>query len=131
MGSPPDEVLRFGAKLLVWREVQVARPVNNLAVGVMGLLSAERRPANKTLEHDGTDGPPVAAIVVTFSAKNLGSNVIGRTDGRVGQLTTGLAPTVDLCTIADRELDLVDGNGVTVVAVRGFLRVAREELLIV
>lgn len=129
--SPPDEVLGLGAKLLVGREVEVAGPVDDLAVGVVRLLSAERRPADEALEHDGTDGPPIAAVVVTLSAEDLGSDIVGCTDGGVRQLTTGLAPAVDLCTVADRELDLIDGNRVAVVAIRELRRVAREELLIV
>lgn len=129
--SPPDEVLGLGTKLLVGREVEVAGPVYDLAVGVVRLLSAERRPADKALEHDGTDGPPIAAVVVTLSTEDLGSDVVGCTDSGVRQLTTGLAPAVDLCTVADRELDLIDGDRVAVVAIRGLRRVARKELLIV
>jgi hypothetical protein len=43
---PSNEVLSVMAKLLVWREVQVTGPVNNLSVRVMGLLGTEWRPAD-------------------------------------------------------------------------------------
>jgi hypothetical protein len=44
--SPPNEILRLSAKLLVWREVKVAWPVDNLPVGVMWLFRAERWPTD-------------------------------------------------------------------------------------
>jgi hypothetical protein len=81
--SPPDKVFCLRTKLLVWRKVQVARPVNNLAVCVVGFLSTERRPADKALEHDCANGPPIAAEVVSLSTKDLRRYVVGSTHGRV------------------------------------------------
>jgi hypothetical protein len=71
------------------------------------LLSAERRPANETLEHDGADRPPITAVVVTLAAEDFWRNVVGCTDGGVGELSTRLTPCVDLGTVADSELNLV------------------------
>ena len=105
---PADEVLRLRANLLVRREVQVSRPVDNLAVGIVGFLCAEWRPSDQTFEHDGANTPPVAAVVVALATENLGSDVIGSTNGRVCELTAGLAPGVDLMTVADSQLNLVE-----------------------
>lgn len=85
---PPDEVLGFTANLLVWWEVKITRPVDNLSVGVVRLLGAEWWPADQALKHDGADTPPIAAVVVTLTSKDFGGNVIGGTNGRVGKLTT-------------------------------------------
>jgi hypothetical protein len=110
--------------------VQVAGPVDNLAVCVVGLFGAEWGPADKTLEHDGSDRPPIAAIVVTLAAEDFRSNVVGGTNCRVGQLTSRLPPCVDLGTVADGELNLVHVHGVSVVTV-GLVRTAGKQLLVV
>ena len=80
-GIPSNKVLGFGTELLVRREMQVTRPVDNLAVSVVRLLGAERWPADQTLEHDCTHRPPITAVVVTLAAEDLRRNVVGRTDG--------------------------------------------------
>lgn len=87
--------------------MQVTRPVDNLAVRVVWLLSAERRPADQTLEHDCAYRPPITAVVVTLTAEDLRRDVVGCTDGRVGELSTRLTPCVDLGTVADSQLNLV------------------------
>jgi hypothetical protein len=81
--SPPDKVFSLCAQLLVWREVEVTRPVDNLAVCVVRLFSAERRPADEALEHDRADRPPIAAKVVSLPAEDLRRYVVGSTHGRV------------------------------------------------
>jgi hypothetical protein len=81
--SPPNKVFCLRTQLLVWREVQVARPVNNLAVCVVRLFSAERRPADEALKHDCTDGPPIAPEIVSLSTKDLRRYVVGSTHSRV------------------------------------------------
>ena len=96
----------------------------------MRLLSAERRPANQTLKHNRAHRPPIAAVVVALAAENFGRNIIRRTDGRVGELATRLTPCVDLGTVADSELDLVEVHGLSVVSVR-LVGAACEELLVV
>lgn len=110
--------------------MQVSWPVNDLAVGVVGFLGAERRPADQALEHDGSDTPPVTAIVVALSAEDLGSDVVWSTDGRVGELATRLAPSVDLVAVAHGELDLVEGDGLAV-CLRRAAPAVRHELLVV
>jgi len=107
---PANKVLCLGANLLVWREVQVSGPVYNLAVCVVGFLCTERGPTNQALEHDGANAPPITAVVVALAAEDLGSNIVGSTDGRVGELTTRFAPGVDLMAVADSQLDLVEGD---------------------
>lgn len=81
--SPPDKIFSLCAQLLVRREVEVSRPVDNLAVRVVRLFSTERWPADKALEHDGADGPPIAAEVVSLPAEYLWRYVVGSTHGRV------------------------------------------------
>ena len=110
--------------------MQVAGPVDNLAVCVVGLFGAERGPADETLEHDGSDRPPIAAIVVTLTAEDLRGNVVGSTNCRVSQLASGLPPCVDLGTVADGKLNLVHVHGVAVVTVR-LVCTAGKQLLVV
>lgn len=78
--APSDEVLRYGVKLLVRGEVEVARPVDNLAIRLVRLVGTERGPANQALEHDGANGPPIAAVVVTPATEDLRGDVVGRAD---------------------------------------------------
>lgn len=111
---PADKVLGLGTDLLVGRKVQVSGPVDNLAVCVVRLLGAERRPANKTLEHDGAHTPPIAAVVVALAAEDFGSNVVRGTDGRVSELAARLAPGVDLVAVTHRQLNLVKRDGLAV-----------------
>jgi hypothetical protein len=105
---PADEVLCLGANLLVRGEVQVSWPIDNLAVGIVRLLCAERRPADQTFEHDCANTPPIAAVVVALSTEDFGSDVIGGTNSRVCKLTARLAPGVDLMAVADSQLNLVE-----------------------
>ena len=108
------KVLRVLAELLVGGKVQVAGPVDDFAVRVVGLLGAEGGPADQAFEHDGAEGPPVTAEVVALAAEDFGSDVVGGADGGVGELAAGLAPGVDLVAVGDCELDLVDGYALTV-----------------
>ena len=62
-------------------------------------------------------------------AKDLRRNVIRRTDGRVGHDSSRLSPGVDVAAVADGQVDLVDVDGVAVVAARA--GGAFEELLVV
>ena len=96
----------------------------------MGLLCAEWWPADKTLEHDGTNRPPIAAKVIPLAAEDLWRNVVGCTDSGVGQLTTRLPPCVDLCAVADCQLDLIHVHGVAVVPIR-LVGATSEQLLVV
>ena len=96
----------------------------------MGLLGAERRPADETLKHDGTNRPPIAAKVGSLAAEDLWRNVVGCTDSGVSQLTTRLPPCVDLCSVADCQLDLVHVHRVAVVTIR-LVCAASKQLLVV
>jgi hypothetical protein len=118
-------VLGILAQLLVWWEVQVARPVDDLAVGLVVVLGAERGPADQALEHDGSDTPPITSEIVALAGKDLGGDVIWSTDSGVCQLSTGLSPSVDLVAVGYGKLDLVDGNAVAVLLLRHGFRFVR------
>lgn len=115
---------------MVRREVQVARPVDNLAVGVVSFFSTERWPADQTLKHDCANTPPIAAFVIASSAEDLGCDVVGSANSRKGQLTTRLSPGVDLFPIGNCELDLVYAHRVAILVDR-LRTVRRHELLVV
>ena len=122
------EIFGVFAQRDVFGEVKGVGPVNDLAVGVMRVLGAERRPADKTLEHDCAGGPPVAREGVALAAENLGRDVVWSSDRGVGHDAAGLTPGVDLRAVADRKVDLVNGDGVTVARLVGR---AFQELLII
>jgi hypothetical protein len=128
--SPPHKVLGLCTKLLIGREVQVARPIHNLTVSIMGLLCAERWPTDQAFKHDGANRPPIATKVVALATEDLWRDVVGCTDSGVGQLTTRLPPCVDLCAVANCQLDLVHVHRVTVVAIR-LVGAASKQLLVV
>lgn len=92
----------------------MTRPIDNLAVGVVGLLGAEWWPSDQTLKHDGANAPPITAKVVSLSAEDLRRNVIRRAHGGICQLSSRFAPCVHLSAVRDGELDLVEGNAVAV-----------------
>ena len=128
--SPFNEILGLRSKLLIRRKVEVPRPVDNLSICVMRLFSAEWRPSDKTFKHDCANRPPITTKVITLSAKDFRSDVIRRSHGRVSKLPAGLPPSVDLGTVADSQLDLVQIHRVTVVP-GGFVWASCEELLVV
>jgi hypothetical protein len=115
---PSYEVFRIAAELLVRREVQMPWPVHNLAVGVMRFIGTERRPANEAFKHDGTNGPPIAAIVVALAAEDFRGNVIRSTDRGVCELTTRFTPGIDLLAVANGQLNLVQVHRIPVVTAR-------------
>lgn len=115
---------------LLGREVEMTRPLDDLAVGVVRLLSAEWWPADETFEHDRSHGPPVAGEVVTPTGEDFGGDVVGSTHGGVSELPTRLAPGVDLVAVADCELDLIEGDGLSVRG-DGFRACVGHELLVV
>ena len=88
--------------------MQGSGPVDNLAISIVVFLCTEWRPSDQTFEHDGANTPPIAAVVVALATEDLGSDVIGSTNGRVCELATGLSPGVDLMTVADSQLNLVE-----------------------
>ena len=123
-------MLRLGTQLLIRREGEVSRPIDDLAVGVVRLLSTERRPADEALEHDSAHTPPVTALVVALATEDLGGDVIRGTNSRVSQLPARLAPGVDLVAIRYRQLNLIDADRVAILVDR-FRAGRRHELLVV
>ena len=64
-----------------------------------------------------------------MTSENFGSNIIWCTDSRVGHQTSRASPVIDLGTVANRQVNLVDRNRVAVVArLVGF---ALEQLCVV
>lgn len=110
--------------------MQVPRPVHNLPVCVMRLLSAERRPTDETFEHDSAHRPPIASKVVSIAAEDLGGNVIGSTHSGVSELPAGLSPGVDLGAVADCQLNLVQIHGIAVVS-GGLVGSTSQEFLVI
>ena len=108
----------------------MTRPVHDLPVRVMRLFSAERWPADQALEHDRAYTPPIAAEVVALAAEDFRCDIIWRADGRIGELTPRLAPGVDLITIRDSKLDLIDGDRVSILRNRLWSSL-RHQLLII
>ncbi len=80
----------------------------------MRIFSTERRPADKALKHDCASGPPIASIRITLATKDFRGDVIWSANCGVGHDPTGFAPSVDLRAVADREVDLVQGDRVAV-----------------
>lgn len=127
---PANEVLGLGSELVIWREVQVTTPLDNLSVRVVRFLGAEWWPADETFEHDSTNTPPIAALVIASATKDLRCNVVWSTDSREGKLTTGFTPSVNLLTIRHGQLDLVDADRVAVL-LNGLWSIWCHELLVV
>lgn len=110
--------------------MQVTGPIDNLAVRVMRFLGAEWWPPDQTLEHNSTQTPPVTAVIITLSAEDFWCNIIRGTNSRVRELATRFPPCIDLLTIADGQLDLIEDDGLAIVTVRTVFA-ARKELLVV
>ena len=72
----------------VLRKVERLAPIDDLTICVVRIFGTERGPADQTLEHDGSNRPPVTAECVAFAGEDLGRNVIGRSNGRVGHDST-------------------------------------------
>lgn len=107
-------MLGLGPKLNVLGEIQRFLPRYNLAVRIMRILRTERRPTDNTLEHDGAQRPPITFVGVPLTAKDLGRDVIRRSDCRVGHDAPRFTPRVDLSAVAHCEVDLIEGDGVAV-----------------
>jgi hypothetical protein len=105
---PSNKVFSFRPKLLVRRKVEVTLPIDDLAVRIMWLLCAERRPADKTFKHDSTNAPPIAAEIVALAREDLRCDVVWCANGGVRELTPRFAPGVDLVAVGDGKLNLVD-----------------------
>ena len=112
-------------------EVEVLFPVDDFAVGVVGVFGAERGPAYEAFEHNCAYGPPIATIGVALAAEDFWSNVVWSPHCRVGEDTARLAPGVNLAAVADCEVDLVEGDGLAVFALLILVRAGLEEFLVV
>ena len=125
---PPDQMLGLSSQLNIAREVEGVAPVDDLAVGVVRIVGAERRPTDQTLEHDGAQTPPVAAEAVAVAAEDLRGDIVRRAHGRVRHDPTGLTPGVNRGPVADRQVYLVQRDRVPVARL---VRLAREQFLVV
>lgn len=97
---------------------------------VVWLFGAEWRPPDHALEHDGAERPPITAEGVSLSTKDFRCDVVWCPDRRVCHPSAGLAPRVNLATVAHGEIDLVERNRVAVVVV-GLAGHPSEKLLVV
>ena len=127
-GLRSDEIFGVFAQGYVFGEVERVWPIDDFAVGIVGVFGAERRPADKTFEHDCAGRPPVAGESVALTGENFGRDVVWGSDGGVGHDAAGFAPGVDLRAVADGKVDLVEGDGVAVARLVGG---TFEELLVV
>jgi hypothetical protein len=66
------------------REEQVLLPSHDLPVRVMCVLGTEWGVSDETFEHDRSQGPPIARLVVTLLLEDLGGDVIRGSDRGVG-----------------------------------------------
>ena len=124
-------MLGFWSQLLIWWEVEVARPVHNFPVRIVRLFSAEWWPADQALKHDRADTPPITPEIVALAAKDLRRDVIRSTNSRVRELAPRLPPSVDLVAVGDCELNLIDRDRIAVLLGYRFGSRLRHELLIV
>lgn len=111
---PSNEMLCLGAQRDVVREVEGLSPVHDLSVRVVAVFGAEGRPAHKTFEHDGTQGPPVAVECVAVTGEDLGGDIVRRSDRRVRHQSSRASPVVNLSAVADCQVNLVNSNRVAV-----------------
>lgn len=125
---PSDQILCLGTQLNIIWEVQALPPVHNLAIRVVAVFGAERRPADQALEHDCSQAPPIAVETVPMAREDLGRDIIGCANRRVRHQSPAPSPVVNLCAIRNRQVDLVDGNGRTVA---GLVRLALQKLLVI
>lgn len=126
---PSDESLRFTRQSKFLWEAEAFSPVHNLTVGVGGVFSAEWRPSHETLEHDGSNRPPIAQIGIPLTVEDFRCNVVRRSDCRVRHGTARFPPGVDLATVGYRQVDgIIEISRITVLVLG--CRVL-EEILVV
>ena len=80
----------------------------------MAVLCTERGPTNETLEHDSAQAPPIAIEAVSMACEDLGRNVVWGTNSGISHQSTTSSPVIDLSTVRDSQVDLVDGNRVSI-----------------
>lgn len=94
----------------------------------MTVLSTEWRPAHQTLEHDGPQTPPITVECVAVPREDLRGNVVGGSNGRIRHEPSASSPVVDLGTVRYSQVDLVQGNRVTIARP---VRLSLQELLVI
>lgn len=110
-----DKMTGCIAQRNIFGEVESLPPIDDLAVSVVRIFGTERRPADQTFKHDGSNGPPVTAECVAFASKNLGCNIIRGSDCGVGHLAARFSPRVDLASIAYSEVDLIETDRMPII----------------
>lgn len=94
--------------------------MHDLLVCIRSIFSTEWRPANKALEHDGTNRPPIAEIGISLTIEDLGGDIVWGAHRRVSHCATGLTPRVDLPAVRDCEVySIVEEAGVAVFILGG------------
>ena len=94
--------------------MQRVGPIDDFAIGVVGLFGAEGGPTDEAFEHDCSHRPPVAAKGIALTAKDLGSYIVGSADRGVCHDTAGFAPGIDLAPVAHRKVNLVQRDRVSI-----------------
>ena len=96
-------------------KVQRAAPIDNLAIGIMGVFGAKWRPTDQAFEHDGSYRPPITSKGVALPTKNFRGDVIGSThSGICKSSTVRLSPRVNKTSVTYRQVDLIQGDRVPV-----------------
>lgn len=126
-----DEILSLSTKLDVVWEVEGLAPVDDLAVGVVLVLGAERWPSDLALKHNRTQGPPIAVEGVAGAGEDLWCDVVWSSDGGVGHDATRFTPVVDDGAVADGQVDLVEVYGHAVARLVCWLSWLGEKLSVV
>lgn len=105
---PPNQIFSFRPQLNVFREVKRLPPIDDLSVGIMGILGTERGPTDLTFKHDCTKRPPVTILSIAMATENLRSDVIWSTNSGVRHNSSRLSPVIDDPSITNSEIDLVE-----------------------
>lgn len=109
----PDHILRFLTQVNVLRELQSLPPGKNLAVGIVGILRAERWVSAEALEHDRSERPPIAFVAVTLLQEDFWRNVVRSSHGRVGELSPVCLPSRNRILATQSQRDRVDCHRVS------------------
>lgn len=74
------------------RKTKGLSPVSDLDVRLVCVLATEWWVATETFKHDGTKTPPVTLLAIALTCKDLRSDVIWCSYGRVSHLTSIVPP---------------------------------------
>jgi hypothetical protein len=98
---PPYQRFRIAGQRKFLGEIQAFSPVDDLTVGIRGILGTERGPPHKTFEHDSTNRPPITKIGISLTIEDFGCDIIRCADCRISHGPAGFSPGVDLPTVRD------------------------------